>query len=73
MHFRESNIIAILECADAMANCSQCSTYNTCTACDGGLVVNATGDGCTGKINYHKNVELSSKYSIEKLHEWQTF
>ena len=47
-------MIAILECADAMANCSQCSTYNICTACDGGLVVNATGDGCTGKINYPK-------------------
>ena len=37
-----------------MLNCSQCSAYNVCTACDGDLVVNGTGDGCTGKIYYHK-------------------
>ena len=41
-----------------MLNCSQCSAYNICTACDGDLVVNATGDGCTGKIYHHKNTKL---------------
>ena len=40
----------LLECAAAMPNCSQCSAYNVCTACDGDLVVNATSDGCTGRI-----------------------
>ena len=37
-----------------MFNCSQCLAYNICTECDGGLVVNATGDGCTGNINCYK-------------------
>ena len=47
------NIIVISECADAMLNCSQCSAYNLCTACDGDLVVNGTGDGCIGKMKYY--------------------
>ena len=38
------------ECGDAMLNCTECSAYNLCTACDGDLVVNATSNGCTGKI-----------------------
>ena len=51
-------VIALLysffsECVNAMHNCSQCSAYNLCTACDGDLVVNGTGDGCTGKMNYY--------------------
>ena len=50
-------IIVISECAAAMPNCSQCSAYNICAVCDGDLVVNGTGDGCTGKVNYHKNAE----------------
>ena len=45
--------MTILGCADAMLNCSQCSAYNICTACDRDLVVNATGDGCIGKMNYN--------------------
>ena len=45
----EHNLTAISECKEEMLNCSQCSAYNVCTACDGELVVNATGDGCTGK------------------------
>ena len=36
-----------------MLGCSDCSAYNVCTTCDGNLVVNGTGDGCTGKIHYH--------------------
>ena len=46
------------ECADAMVNCSECSAYNICTVCDGDLVVNVTGDGCTGKRHYNINIEL---------------
>ena len=34
-----------------MPNCSQCSPYNICTACDGNFVVNSTGGGYTFKIH----------------------
>ena len=47
-----SMFIVILECADVILNCSECSAYNICTACDGDLVVNSTNDGCTGKMQY---------------------
>ena len=45
----DKTIIDILECGDVMRNCIECSAFNHCTACDGDLVVNVTGDGCTGK------------------------
>ena len=41
-----------------MVNCSECSAFNICTVCDGDLVVNATGDGCTGKDALPQNIEL---------------
>ena len=53
-----SNIVLISECAETMPNCSLCAAYDTCTACDGGLVVNATADGCTGKRHYQQPAAL---------------
>ena len=43
-------VFNISECQEAMPNCVECSAYDICTACDGDFVVNAAGDGCTGKM-----------------------
>ena len=37
-----------------MPNCMECSAHNLCTTCDGNLVVNAVGDGCTGNMKTYK-------------------
>ena len=50
-----------------MSNCSECSAYNLCTACDGDLVVNGTGDGCTGKMKYNRNEELFSAVTVKSF------
>ena len=44
-----------------MLNCSQCSAYNNCSACNGDLVVNGAGDGCIGMIYYNKNIIKNAK------------
>ena len=60
------NFIVSSGCADAMLNCSQCLAYNICTECDGDLVVNEVGDGCTGKIHYNKVKHYYSSENWDK-------